>query len=91
MIYGVYAVRDRLAGFAAPYLEQNDPMAMRGFERIILDRQSMPNFKPSDFDLCKLGTFDTDSGVISPSVPVLEVVSGQSLYLSSIGPAKEVS
>lgn len=79
MKYGVYSYRDNKNWFGQPILEQNDESAIRGFSYAINHRDSVMNFAPSDFDLYKIGSFDTEKGVLEPEQPIVLVVSGSSV------------
>lgn len=78
MIKNVYAIRDARVGFMTPIIEENDACAMRGFENAVLARDGyFANFA-SDYDLYRLGSFDSDSGQFDNELPVL-LVSGASI------------
>lgn len=79
MILSVYAVRDDLSGFLTPTFEQNDAIAMRNFQMATDSARrdsTLLGFRPSDFTLYKIATFDSDSGVISPLMPVELIMRG---------------
>lgn len=80
MVYPVYSNRDNKVGFGAPYIELNDQTAIRGFGLKINNADVMA-FAPADFDLYKIGEFDTESGSFTSCVPKL-VVSGTSVFRS---------
>lgn len=67
MLYYVYSVRDRLDGFGRPFVHPSDALAKRDFAAAVHgDRVSSAlAFSPADFDLYRLGKFDTDSGLIT--------------------------
>lgn len=70
MIYPIYCYRDKKAGFNAPYTDINDNVAQRNFAYAVNNNDTM-GFAASDFDLYRIGNFDTDSGMITPeTVPV---------------------
>ena len=74
----IYSVRDNKSGFGTPIFEMNDQSAIRGFSYRI-NNPGIMQFCPSDFDLYKVGVFDSEKGIIiSEKVPVL-IVSGSSL------------
>lgn len=81
MIYGIYSICDALSGFMTPVLEQNDAVAMRNF-RMACDSSksssSLMGFRPSDFSLYQIGTFDSQTGAISPLTPLKIVCRGES-------------
>lgn len=75
----IYSYRDNKVGFGLPIFEMNDQSAIRGFAYRVNAVEGIMNFKPGDFDLYKIGEFDSELGVLIPeSVPVL-VVSGSSV------------
>lgn len=69
MIYSIYAIRDLKVGFLSLTVEQNDAVALRNFEHAKLNAQSLMHSHPADFELFKLGTYDTDNGSIVPCLP----------------------
>ncbi len=79
MKLGVYSIRDNLTGFLTPVVEQNDNSARRNFEHAIAQPQSLMNSHVSDYDLYKIGLFDTDTGLIENISPIELVVSGGSV------------
>lgn len=75
MKYPMYCYRDLKVGFMMPQCDQSDQSAIRGFSFAINSHDNMMNFAPQDFDLYKIGEFDTDSGTVVACTPVL-IVSG---------------
>lgn len=70
MIYGVYSIFDSAAGvFTAPTIDINDASAVRAFQQALSNSGSLMNFKPEDFALYQVGTFDVESGTLEPMVP----------------------
>lgn len=71
MIYGVYSMRDKHIGFLEPRLDVNDDSAIRNFAAAINNapRESIIAFAPGDFDLYKLGTFDSVKGSFDVCIP----------------------
>ncbi|UPW41033.1 nonstructural protein [Sigmofec virus UA08Rod_5707] len=82
MIFQIYSVRDALSGFMTPVIEQNDAIAMRNFA-LACDRSRSSNslmvFRPRDFSFYRIGTFDSDSGLIVPVTPPDLVCDGLSV------------
>lgn len=81
MKFYVYSIRDELTGFMTPVIEQSDAVAMRNFQMAIDSQRrdsSVMAFRPSEFTLYCLGSFDSQSGVISPATPPSLVCSGSS-------------
>lgn len=82
MIFQMYSIQDRLSGFQTPVLEQSDPMAMRNFAMacdVVKRESSVMAFRPADFSLYRIASFDTSSGQLTPLVPIELVCSGSSL------------
>lgn len=70
MTYGVYSIFDSAAGvFTAPTIDISDSSAIRAFQHALANSGSVMNFKPEDFSLYQVGTFDVESGSLSPMVP----------------------
>lgn len=70
MKFPVYSVRDLKVGFGFPYVSQSDPYAVRDFKRQLLQSEIM-SFCPADYQLFKIGSFDTDKGSIESILPEL--------------------
>lgn len=60
----VTCIRDVLIGFGNPMFSLNEAVAKRDFASMVNDdnRNAQVSFAPSDFELYKLGTFDTETG-----------------------------
>lgn len=80
MIKSVYAVRDNKVGFLDPVFEVNDDVAIRNFSYAINNATGMMAFAPSDFDFYRIGSFDTETSVLTDLTPPVMVVSGSSVY-----------
>ncbi|WGL31294.1 nonstructural protein [Dipodfec virus UOA04_Rod_862] len=82
MIFQVYSVRDHLTGFMTPVLEQNEAVAVRNFsmacDRLKVDSSVMA-WRPSDFALYQIGSFDSDSGLVAPLSPPKLICNGDSV------------
>lgn len=79
MIYPVYSYRDKKVGFMMPQCDQSDQSAMRGFAFAINQSEGIMNFAPGDFDLYKIGEFDTEKGTVIGCTPEL-ICSGDNVY-----------
>lgn len=66
MKYIVYSIRDSKVGFTPPVTDQSDQSAIRGFAFAINNPENIMNFAPKDFDLYKVGEFDSEKGVLIP-------------------------
>lgn len=69
MILGVYCIRDSKVGWLTPSVDQNDASATRNFVHAMKNSQSILYTHSRDFDLWKIGTFDTDKGQIDGIFP----------------------
>ena len=79
MTYDIYSYRDKINGFGMPMIDTNEPSAVRGFHYAVSGKYDLMTFRPSDFDLYRIGKFDAETGVIVPElVPVL-ICSGESV------------
>lgn len=70
MIYGVYAIYDAAAQlFTAPTIDISDASSVRAFQQALANSGSIMNFKPDDFSLYQVGTFDVVTGRLEAMVP----------------------
>lgn len=77
MIYGVYAIYDSAAHvFTAPTIDISDASAVRSFQQAISNSGSVMNFKPDDFSLYQVGTFDVETGELEPFTPPSRLIVG---------------
>lgn len=77
----VYAVRDARVGFMTPIVDDNDASAMRGFENAVISGEGyFANFA-SEYDLFRIGVFDTEQGQFVNEMPDL-LCSGASVLLA---------
>lgn len=63
MIFGLYAIKDELSGFASPIPMEDDKQAKRYFKQRLIDTPIMKS-NPTDFSIWCIGQFDTNTGVI---------------------------
>lgn len=75
----LYCIRDRKGEFWSPSLDQNDDSAIRNFGHMINTGDTIMNYSPGDFELCKIAMFDTETGVITPEPVIKVLVSGDSI------------
>lgn len=71
MKYPIYCYRDVKVGFLPPQCDQNDATAIRGFSFAINGNDGIMNYSPKDFDLYRIGEFDSDTGMIVSENPVV--------------------
>lgn len=69
MIYGVFCIRDSKVGFMTPTIDQNESCAIRNFEYAAQRTDSLFNSHPSDFDLYRIGSYDSESGELTSCLP----------------------
>ncbi len=69
MIYSIYAIHDKHAGYGSLTLSDNDAVAMRNFQNAINIQDSIFSTSPSDFSLVRLGSYDTKNGIIDSVEP----------------------
>lgn len=66
----VCAIYDKATGFMIPSFQQNEAQAIRSFGMDVNNPElSLINANPEDFNLQKVGYYDTETGVIE-SCPI---------------------
>lgn len=78
MIYGIYAIRDAKTGFLTPTVDINDQSASRNFAHASMQTNSLFCTHPQDYDLYRLGTYDSESGFIQALAVPEFIVAGTS-------------
>jgi hypothetical protein len=80
----VYAVYDKKAGtFGVPIFLQNDEVAKRALQTSVLNDPSF-NMYPSDYSLGRLGTYNDQTGKITPAEMVEVVCEIQEIHTAAI-------
>lgn len=79
MKYGLYCMRDVKGSFMAPAPDINDQTAVRNFAYAVNNNNSVMNFAPKDFQLYKVGTFDSDTGSVECITPMVFLTDGASM------------
>lgn len=69
MIINVYSIRDACVGFGNPFVQPNDDVALRTMRSLLVDPQSEFSRSPKDYSIWRVGTFDTDTGIIDSVIP----------------------
>lgn len=85
MIYGVYSILDRLTGYMQLTVEFSDQSAARNFEHASMNDSSLFHSHFEDYSLCKVGTFDSESGVIHSFDHPQVVVTGSQVHFRKEG------
>ena len=71
VILNIYACFDKKAQFfSTPFFMQNNGLALRGFEDMVNDAQTMAFKHPEDFDLYGIGKYDDSVGAVESVVPL---------------------
>lgn len=81
MKMGLYSVYDEASRtYNRPVTEQTDAQALRIFKQEInrAEVNNLMNSNPEDFSLYHVGTFDTDTGTITPADPIRLMSTGLS-------------
>ncbi|UPW41945.1 nonstructural protein [Dipodfec virus RodF1_63] len=70
MIMNIYAIRDTKSGFLSPTLDVSHEVSRRNFEHafMVASGESLFFTHAEDYSLYCLGSYDTESGVITPNV-----------------------
>lgn len=79
MKYHVYAIRDAHTGFMTPTVDPNDASACRNFEHAVFDTRSLLNTHKQDFDLYRIGSYNSETGAIEPEYPPVLILPGTSV------------
>lgn len=82
MIINLYSIRDNKTNFMQPVMDLNHKSAARNFQIQMANSgtNSAMGYVPEDFDLYYVGTFDNETGMVSPpnnNIPEM-IVSGGS-------------
>lgn len=65
MKLGLYAIYDKMTGYMVPTAQQNNEQAIRAFSYDInSEEMNMLKANPDDFQLERVGTYDTDTGEV---------------------------
>lgn len=89
MMLNVYSIRDVRSGFLTPTVEQNDYIAARNFANAIMESHGVLFTHASDFQLFRIGEFDSDKGVLIPA-QLHELISDGAEVLRSMQQKEDV-
>lgn len=77
MLLQIYSVRDLATGqFLPGSFHSHDVNAIREFQDFARNPQSQISKYPESFDLVRVGTFETDTGVVAPVQIPAPLISG---------------
>lgn len=82
MKFGLYTVLDNKTGFLPVQVDQNDAAAARNFAHAIMQTGTILNTHAEDYELFKVATFDTETGVVEP-LDVKELIAEGYTYKES--------
>lgn len=70
MISKIYSIKDTKIGFTAPFIMQNDAVAVRAFAGMAkAATPNQVNTYPEDKELWSMGEYDDNTGMITPTQP----------------------
>lgn len=78
----IFSVKDNLIGFNAPFIRQNERVAIREFRTLIDNLDEKADQSVFDLGLYCIGTFDLETGVIESHDPQVVLLASQCLTLS---------
>lgn len=70
MKINIYSIKDNVAGFLQPTYSLYETQALRDFS-YACNQPGLMNFKPEDYSLWYVGSFDTETGEVESIVPKL--------------------
>ncbi|UPW41643.1 nonstructural protein [Peromfec virus RodF8_32] len=76
MLYGVYSIFDAKTGFMSPVIEVNDESAIRNFAHSVANSEGILYSFSQDFQLYRIGTFDSDTAALSNESPHPLLITG---------------
>lgn len=77
MKFNVYAMRDTHTGYMTPTFEINDAVAIRNFEHAVQSSGSVLSSHAIDFDLYRIGLYDTETGRLLPLEMPIHLMNGK--------------
>lgn len=89
MTYGIYSFRDNKTQFGQIWCDSSDEAAKRGFAMMINNGDGIMGFAPSDFDLFKIGEFDSEDGQITSVWPIEFMMNGNAAIERRVTPVEE--
>ena len=78
MKLNMYVMRDQRTSYMTPTFDYTDQSAVRNFEHAMMQKDSLINSHTEDYSLYRIGTYDNETGRVTPeSEPVL-IIDGKS-------------
>lgn len=83
----IFSVKDNLIGFNAPFIRQNERVAIREFRTLVDSLDEKSDQSVFDLGLYDIGVFDLDTGVIVSHDPVVVLLATQcqTIYSKEVG------
>lgn len=79
MIKWLYTIEDSTAGeYGQPAPSMNDATATRDFKMLVNEKGTIMNAKPEDFNIYKIGSYNTETGELIPLKPT-KIANGASV------------
>lgn len=83
MILKMFCIHDTVAhSYSGISLEISEATAVRNFRAMVNGKDGAMQFSASDYDLVALGTYDSETGVITPEAHV-KVVNGADVLIDA--------
>lgn len=79
MIKCICSMLDRKSGFDAVQIVDNVELAKRAFGYAV-NNDGIPSYAPADFELYKVGEFDTKTGELMPIQPIELICTGLEVF-----------
>lgn len=79
MVLFFYSIKDELVGFNNPQLLQSDDIAIRAISSALRGNDDI-RFNAKDYALYKLGSFDSDTGILLPYQMPVKVIDIASIF-----------
>lgn len=77
MKYPVFTIKDQCTWFWQPFVADTEAAARREFGNMICNGSGAASFRPGDFDLYRIGEFDSEEGTIVGETSPKWLVNGQ--------------
>lgn len=78
----IFAIKDNLVGFNAPYIRQNERVAIREFRTLIDSLDAKDDYSAYDLGLYHVGMFNVETGIIESCDPQVVLLASQCLTIS---------
>lgn len=86
----MYSICDKYTDYVYPFPAYSDPAAIRNFG-VEINTNPVAKAHPADFDLFKVGEFDTSTGTINAYVPNQIIASGMSVFKKEVKDVSDTS